>query len=713
MMAQQSYTKPRNMNELAHRIAELGYHPVPIQPGRKGPTFANWQNYEATAETIDRDFPAAGIVIGCLHDNLGCIDIDVYDAAMSKRIADEFRRRFPDALERVGQAPKTAFVFRLPETPYTVTNTGKYACDGVEGQVEIRTKTGQMVVYGKHPQTNMPYTWPTGDLWETPIDSLPMPGSWEIEEFRDWAEMTLKQWGDVDDQAHQDHRQQAMIIDFGAYTAGHDGPPSEAAILDALSYISPLCSHDDWVEVLMALHDYYNGSEAGLSVAQNWSAPHSNYNAREVVSKWRSFKGSGVSYTTLFHHAKMNGADLSEMARKHRPAPPTPQEVLAKPAPAPTPMPEQYAPQIAMQPTPQPEEPQAKPRAAIFWAGDARPVLSSSYLIKGWLGSEQMSVLYGPSNVGKSFFALDMAFHIAAGKDWQGCKVKQGTVLYLATEGGNAFQNRVYALMQEHGLDNVALAVRAAPVDLLRPEADLKEIAGLCDEIAAEHGDIVLIVIDTLSRAMAGGNENGPEDMTAFINNVDALRHYSKSHAMTVHHSGKDTAQGARGHSSLRAATDTEIELENIDGLRMATATKQRDVEPKKPIAFSLKVHKLGDDTDGDPVTTCTIEAADQEDVDQAKMKKPKGKNQAAIIRAFTQMRQDGIGQPNTGGTGWPDGGKYWIIDAEDFANFAKGKLGGSNPRGAFKQAYEALIGIGYMTQNDGYCWISAKEGRI
>ena len=388
----------------------------------------------------------------------------------------------------------------------------------------------------------------------------------------------------------------------------------------------------------------------------------------------------------------------------------TPQEVLAKPAP-------QLEPQqfnIATEPTqtaPAPE--QVKPRAPIFWAGEAKPVLSSSYLVKGWLGSEQMSVVYGPSNVGKSFFTLDMAFHIAAGIDWQGNKVKQGAVLYLATEGGNAFQNRVYALMQQHELTDVPLAIRAAPVDLLRPDADLKEIADLCDEITASHGPIAMIVIDTLSRAMAGGNENGPEDMTAFIGNVDALRNYAKAHALIVHHSGKDTAQGARGHSSLRAATDTEIELDNDDGIRSATATKQRDIEPRPPINFILKVHELGQDLDGDAVTTCTIHTAAQEDVQDSRKKKPKGRNQQALVKAFQQMRQDEIGWPNKGGTGWPESGKYWVIDAEDFSKFARGKLEAVNPRAAFKQAYEALLESGYMTQNEGYCWVSAKEGRI
>ena len=386
---------------------------------------------------------------------------------------------------------------------------------------------------------------------------------------------------------------------------------------------------------------------------------------------------------------------------------PTPQEVLAKPEPQPE-QPQGF--DIATQPTqPAPE----KQRAPIFWAGDARPVLTSSYLVKGWLGTEQMSVIYGPSNVGKSFFMLDMAFHVAAGKDWQGCKVKQGAVLYLATEGGNAFQNRVYALMQQHELTDVPLAVRPAPVNLLNPEADLKEIADLCDEISETHGKIVLIVIDTLSRAMAGGNENGPEDMTAFIANVDALRNYAKAHAATVHHSGKDTAQGARGHSSLRAATDTEIELHSEEGIKTATATKQRDIEPRPPVAFVLKVHELGKDADGDAVTTCTISKAEDDDVQDSRKQKPKGRNQQALVKAFQQMRHEEIGMPNRGGTGWPEGGKYWVIDVRDFTDFAKGKLSGTNPRAAFQKAFDGLLSSGYMTQNDGYCWISAKEGRV
>mgnify|MGYP003672762950 CR=1 FL=1 len=350
----------------------------------------------------------------------------------------------------------------------------------------------------------------------------------------------------------------------------------------------------------------------------------------------------------------------------------------------------------------------------IFWLRDAQPVLNSSYLIKNWLGRSQMSVVYGPSNVGKSFFCLDMAICIAAGIDWQGNKVRGGPVLYLATEGGNAFQSRCVALRDEYNVSDVPLAVRPSPIDLLRPEADLAALIQLCQSIEAELGEpLAMIVIDTLSRAMAGGDENGPTDMTSFIANLDALRDVTGAHIMIVHHSGKDTAKGARGHSSLRAATDTEIELEVDQKIRTATATKQRDLEPQEPIAFSLKVHKLGLDEDGDPVTTCTITPADPDDVADMQQKRPSGTNQKIVSSAFKQLRGEGVGNENPTGPGWPESGRYWCIDEAELRTFTMGKMTSTNPSSAYNTAMKTLIANGYMVQNEGKVWVSAKEGRI
>jgi hypothetical protein len=384
----------------------------------------------------------------------------------------------------------------------------------------------------------------------------------------------------------------------------------------------------------------------------------------------------------------------------------------------------------------EPEKPKATiiiPNAEqkpIFWFKDAEPVLTSSYLVKGWLGRGQMSVVYGPSNVGKSFFCLDMALCISANVEWQGSKVKGGPVLYLATEGGNAFQSRCVALRKEYGIFEAPLAVRPSPVeygifeaplavrpspvDLLRPEADLASLIELCKQIEADMGEpLAMIVIDTLSRAMAGGDENGPTDMTSFIANADALRDVTGAHIMIVHHSGKDTAKGARGHSSLRAATDTEIELE-VDGkMRTAKATKQRDLEPQEPFVFTLKVHELGKDEDGDAVTTCTIEQADPDDVADMQQKRPSGANQKIIVSAFKQLRGEGVGFANPTGAGWPESGQFWCISENDLRKFASGKMTSTNASSAYATAMKALLNSGYMVQNEGFVWISAREGKV
>lgn len=92
-----------------------------------------------------------------------------------------------------------------------------------------------------------------------------------------------------------------------------------AEVLDLLSYISPDCGYADWLSVLMGLHDKFGGSEEGFTIADNWSTGGSKYVVGEVASKWHSFKpGGGTSFGTVAELAKQNGADLSEIARKHK-----------------------------------------------------------------------------------------------------------------------------------------------------------------------------------------------------------------------------------------------------------------------------------------------------------------------------------------------------------------------------------------------------------
>lgn len=252
-------------------------------------------------------------------------------------------------------------------------------------------------------------------------------------------------------------------------------------------------------------------------------------------------------------------------------------------------------------------------------AGQLRPLSEieinrgAGYLIKGWLDRLTLSVIYGESNVGKSFLALDMAIHVAASAtNWHGHRVGKdvGAVVYVAAEGGRGIANRLAALRQE----KPALAHAAGNRLLLLPEAlDLcgdGDAEALIDALKAALGDTRpgLIVIDTLARSMGGGDENSGQDMGRLIRNADLIRVATGAHVLLVHHAGKDTAKGARGHSSLRAAVDTEIEIiregENI----VANTRKQRDMEGGKLLTYRLRGVRLGSDADGEDITSCIVE---------------------------------------------------------------------------------------------------------
>ena len=84
--------------------------------------------------------------------------------------------------------------------------------------------------------------------------------------------------------------------------------------------------------------------------------------------------------------------------------------------------------------------------------------------------------------------------------------------------------------------------------------------------------------------------------MGQLVVHADAIRKETGAHVLFVHHSGKDQARGARGHSSLRAATDTEIEVvrDNDATISSAKVTKQREFEGGQQWHFKLHHVELG-----------------------------------------------------------------------------------------------------------------------
>ncbi|MDR6870115.1 hypothetical protein J2Y55_001115 [Bosea sp. BE125] len=220
-------------------------------------------------------------------------------------------------------------------------------------------------------------------------------------------------------------------------------------------------------------------------------------------------------------------------------------------------------------------------------------------LVDGLLDRGALSVLYGDSNVGKTFVAMSLAFSVACGSPWAGQRTAGLPVVYVAAEGGRGAMRRLHALVCESGRHDAAFHLYPSSVDLLRADADLEPLIAA---IRAADG-VGLVVIDTLSRALAGGDENSSVDMGKLVRHIDRLRSVTKAHVIIVHHSGKNQAKGARGHSLLRAATDTEIEVT----AGQMEVTKQRDMEGAFKRAFRLNRVVLGFDRNDRVVSSCTV----------------------------------------------------------------------------------------------------------
>lgn len=259
-------------------------------------------------------------------------------------------------------------------------------------------------------------------------------------------------------------------------------------------------------------------------------------------------------------------------------------------------------------------EPASETPLPLLWIDDITPVLDAKDFVQGVLVEGGAAVVYGESTAGKTFWTTDLALHVATGQPWNGRRVDQGGVIYCALEGGNGFRNRVSAWRQEHVRADAGLPFAAIPasLNLLDPDADTPRLIATIKAAVVRMGrPVKLVVIDTLSRAMAGGNENAPDDMGALVSNMDAIRAATGACVLFVHHSGKDAAKGARGHSLLRAAVDTEIEVKADDaaGARTATVVKQRELAKGAAFGFRLDVVVLGQNQHGEDVTTCTVAA--------------------------------------------------------------------------------------------------------
>jgi hypothetical protein len=200
-----------------------------------------------------------------------------------------------------------------------------------------------------------------------------------------------------------------------------------------------------------------------------------------------------------------------------------------------------------------------------------------SWTIESVLPSGALVVTYGPPKSAKTFLALHQALCVATGIPMFGNRVQRQRVLYVVAEGVRALGQRIAAWCEWHHIERDVLdgwiAFVDVPVQLLDP--------GAVNDLKAQADDFYagLLTLDTLARCMVGADENSSKDMSQAVAGMDELRSPTRVvHA--VHHMGKNTESGMRGHSSLLGAVDTAIEVVGDRTTFKVTMTAQKDAEP-------------------------------------------------------------------------------------------------------------------------------------
>ena len=174
------------------------------------------------------------------------------------------------------------------------------------------------------------------------------------------------------------------------------------------------------------------------------------------------------------------------------------------------------------------------------------------WVVDGILPSNTVNLLTGESQSGKSFWAVDWAACAACDVPWEGRKVKPGPVVYLVTEDEDDFPRRLRAWEREHGVSLEDKPSHFGPdgVHLLRD----RDVDSLLEDIKALPEPPVLVVIDTLGKAIVEGNrsDDGEKDNTE-INRAllaaERIRRATKAAVLLIHHPTKGGA--VRGGSAL------------------------------------------------------------------------------------------------------------------------------------------------------------------
>lgn len=445
-------------------------------------------------------------------------------------------------------------------------------------------------------------------------------------------------------------------------------PLSPEQVIELLHKLPDDLGYEDWRNIGMAVHHQTYGD--GFDLWDDWSAHSPKYGGMEFgKERWDSFGiNTTAEYTTMGTVLKMIRDAGGETGLETASADEF--EVL--------PMPVGGKFKITS------DDDFAAQESNLKW------------LVKGFLPKANLGVLFGESGSGKSFAMLDLSAAICRGLDfWNGHRVSKGRVLYVVAEGVSGFRQRIKAYCHQQAIPRIGMDVI---YDITPNLTNVAQITDLISEIR-QREPYDLIVMDTFAQVMSGADENNGLDVGNALAQCKRIANRCGAMVLLVHHSGKDASKGSRGHSSIKAACDVEIKVERSNDTRSITTSKMKDGVEGVGYLFKLHTVILGEDEDGDDITSCIVEF---KGAGQAKPepKKKTGANELAFLDALHNVF--GLSDENAGV-------ETARVQAEFCAQFDPSKRQ-SYKNQAFKRAMETLLEKGAIFEENGSLFISAEN---
>jgi AAA domain/Bifunctional DNA primase/polymerase, N-terminal len=546
-----------------------GYRVVPIAPGTKYPgVHQGFGSYIAlvgwpTSHVTDPQ-PGAGIGLIC-GDPFIAADIDSEDEGLGVELIDALTDSNGIVITKTGKRGQTLLL--QPPAGVTV-RSRKFLINGAT-VFEMLAEGRQTVLPPTiHPDLKKPYRWGNG---ATPLNTeLP-----QIALLRsDWEE-----------------RVEAVLAKHGYEL---QPPKDEQRAFDETSPFQQInnvamANLPDWVPALNLYSCRRGRGFQNYEAIAIWRPSHNALEERranlKISSKGIVDFGTGKGYSPLDLVMASRPCSLNEAfdwltaQLAGREADPTVVDFEpAKPGREPEPRgPREY-------------------RFKLVAFNDMKPGLEQLYLVDELIPIAGLVDIWGKPKCFKSFWTLDLMFHVAMGWEYRDRSVQQGAVVYCAFEGAHGYKKRIEAIRRHYELEpdqHVPLYIMPGQANLI---ADHKTLIA---DIASQLGGVtpICVVLDTLNKSLMG-SESKDTDMSAYVRAAEAIRDAFNCVVIIVHHCGLDDTR-PRGHTSLPGAVDAQLAVAREGNAVTVTVEMMRDGPEETVVTSMVEVVEVGEDHAG------------------------------------------------------------------------------------------------------------------